>query len=337
MRGEGVYLNTGTAAHIDWDDGSLVRMEKYLSSPDSETGSYSYVRYRPPSEGFGKPLSILGAFTGNPWIAAAGTIASGGDIEDVITNVATGAVLNTLPPVLEDSFASLGIDADLLGMDALEFSDRMMDVQNDIVSGESGTDALVDNFGMAAVSAVADNIDIDIDLPESELLSDLGDAIEPIVNIVKAGADVVQEVTEPVIDVIDEGLDIFGEEVVDPVLQTVTTTGEAIIDPIDDALDTLGSEVIDPTLQAIGEAGQNIIDPIDDIIDAVDSPLGDLLGLGGNFFGNLLGGMQNQQPVARRVPTQTENIFDKELFKFDTKVKSTKEMLSPTMNLRRYG
>lgn len=261
MRGEGVYLNTGTAAHIDWE-GRLVRMEQYHSSPDSELGSYSHVRYQPPSEGFGKPLTILGTLTGNPWIAAAGTIASGGDIEDVITNVATGAVLQNInmPPVVEEGFASLGIDADLLGMDALEFSDRMMDVQNDIVLGESGTDALVDNFGIAAVSAVADNIDIDIDLPESELLSDLGDAIEPIVNVVKAGADVVQEVTEPVIDVIDEGLDIFGSEVVDPTLQAIQETGEAIIDPIDDALDAFGEEVVDPALQA----GSDVLSEVED-------------------------------------------------------------------------
>ena len=36
-------------------------------------------------------------------------------------------------------------------------------------------------------------------------------------------------------------------------------------------------------------------------------------------------------------PTQVEGLFDKELFKFDTEIKSTQEMLSPLMNLRRYG
>ena len=36
-------------------------------------------------------------------------------------------------------------------------------------------------------------------------------------------------------------------------------------------------------------------------------------------------------------PTQVEGLFDKELFKFDTEIKSTQEMLSPFMNLRRYG
>jgi hypothetical protein len=41
--------------------------------------------------------------------------------------------------------------------------------------------------------------------------------------------------------------------------------------------------------------------------------------------------------TTQRQPTQVENLFDKELFKFDTEIKSTQQMLSPMMNLRRYG
>jgi hypothetical protein len=193
-------------------------------------------------------------------------------------------------------------------------------------------------FGVPVIKQLGSALpDVDIDLPESQFLSDLGDALEPVVNVVKAGADVIQEVTEPVIDVIDEGLDVFGSEVVDPVLQTVKTTGEAIIDPIDDVIDTFGSEVVDPVLQTAGEIGQDIIDPIDDIIDAIDSPLGDLLEAGGDFLGGMLGGGQQDYQQRGISQTPVENIFDKELFKFDTEIKSTQEMLSPIMNLRRYG
>ena len=102
-------------------------------------------------------------------------------------------------------------------------------------------------------------------------------------------------------------------------------------------IDTFGSEVVDPVLQTAGEIGQDIIDPIDDIIDAIDSPLGDVLEAGGDFIKGMLGGVvggQQPQTVSR---TPVENIFDKELFKFDTEIKSTQEMLSPFMNLRRYG
>ena len=51
------------------------------------------------------------------------------------------------------------------------------------------------------------------------------------------------------------------------------------------------------------------------------------------MLGGVVGGQQ-PQTVSR---TPVENIFDKELFKFDTEIKSTQEMLSPMMNLRRYG
>ena len=106
--------------------------------------------------------------------------------------------------------------------------------------------------------------------------------------------------------------------------------GEPVVDTIDDALDTFGEEVVDPVLQTVGEVGQDIIDPIDDIIDAIDSPLGDLVEVGGDFLGGMLGGQGQQQRTA------TESLFDKELFKFDTEIKSTQRMLSPT-NRRRYG
>ena len=339
LKGEGVYLNTGTGAHIDWD-GRLVRMEQYHVSPDSEAGSYDTVRFQPPSEGFGKPLSILGAFTGNPFIAAAGTIASGGDIEDVVKNVATGALVSKIDiPVLEDSFASLGIDADLLGMEAAEFSDRMMDAQSDILTGESGTDALLNNFGKAAIGAVADTVDIDVDLPESELLSDLGDALKPVVGAVREAGSAFDDAVlqpiktglEPVVDVAQEGIDVLQEAV-----QPISDVTSDIEDIAKESGRKFDDAVLQPVKEGVQAVTEPVVDVIDDIIDAVDSPLGDVLQAGGNLLGGLLGGLGGQQPqtVSR---TPVEGLFDKELFKFDTEIKSTQEMLSPMMNSRRYG
>ena len=42
-------------------------------------------------------------------------------------------------------------------------------------------------------------------------------------------------------------------------------------------------------------------------------------------------------PMPQKEKTEVDGVFDKELFKFDTEIKSTQEMLSPFMNLRRYG
>ena len=339
LTGEGVYLNTGTGAHIDWD-APLKRQQKYLTSSGSELGSYSKIFVRPKAEGFGKPLSILGALTGNPIISAAGTIASGGDIGDVVKNVATGAIVSKIDiPVLEDSFASLGVDADLLGMEAAEFSDRMMDVQSDILTGESGTDALLNNFGKAAIGAVADTVDIDIDLPESELLSDLGDALKPVVGAVREAGSAFDDAVlqpiktglEPVVDVAQQGIDVVQEAV-----QPISDFTSDVEDIAKESGRKFDDTVLQPVKEGVQAVTEPVVDVIDDIIDAVDSPLGDVLQAGGNLLGGLLGGLGGQQPqtVSR---TPVEGLFDKELFKFDTEIKSTQEMLSPLMNLRRYG
>jgi len=355
LKGEGVYLNTGTAAHINWEDG-LKRNEQYHVSPDSEAGSYDTVRFRPPSEGFGKPLSILGAFTGNPFIAAAGTIASGGDIEDVVKNVATGALVSSIDiPIVEDGFASLGIDAELLGMEAAEFSDRMMDVQSDILTGESGTDALLDNFGKAAVSAVADTIDIDVDLPESELLSDLGDALKPVVGAVREAGSAFDDAVlqpiktglEPVVDVAQKGVDVVQEavqpisditsDIEDDILDAGRAFDDTVIDPIDDALDTFGEEVVDPVLQA----GSDVLSEGEDLLKEAGYVIDDIVDweslLKGALGGMLAGGVGGQQSTAQRTPTQTEDLFDRELFEFDLDNFNTTKDLLYSENSRRYG
>ena len=63
--GEGVYLNTGTAAHIDWDS-DLKRMQRYMTVPDSELGTYSQVFYRPEKQGIFDHwmADIIGLITG---------------------------------------------------------------------------------------------------------------------------------------------------------------------------------------------------------------------------------------------------------------------------------
>ena len=337
FRGEGIYLNTGTAAHIDWDAG-LKRMQRYQTSPDAELGTYSNVFVRPDPEGIAKPLAFVGAITGNPWLTAASSVAAGGDIEDAIKAGAKGYAIGQITaPILEDVVADFGIDKDLLGMDAEAFSEGMMDVQHAVLDGGNVEVALLKEFGVDAVKQLGSALpDVDIDLPESQFFSDLGDALEPVVGAVRAGGRAIDDAVlqpiktglEPVVDVAQQGIDVLQ--------QAGRDFDDTFIDPIDDVIDAFGSEVVDPTLQTLGEVGQDIIDPIDAFIDAIDSPLGDLLGAGGDLLGGMLGGSQGQQQQ-RTASTPTEGLFDKELFKFDTEIKSTQEMLSPMMNLRKYG
>ena len=321
FRGEGIYLNTGTGAHIDWDAG-LKRMQQYQSSPDAELGTYSTVFVRPDPSGLAKPLGVLGALTGNPWIGGAASLAAGGDLEDVLKGaVKSYAIGQVTTPILENTIAELGVDADLFGMEPEKFSESMMDVQTTILEGGDIEKALVKELGVPAVKKVAGAFgdalpDVDFETPQ--ILKDLEDVVklgvDPIVDVAQKGIDVVQTVTQPISDVTSDIEDIAkeaGREFDEAVLQPVKEGVQAVTEPV--------------------------VDVIDDIIDAVDSPIGDVLQAGGDLIQGMLGGVvggQQPQTVSR---TPVENIFDKELFKFDTEIKSTQEMLSPMMNLRRYG
>jgi len=315
FRGEGIYLNTGTAAHIDWDAG-LKRMQRYQTSPDAELGTYSNVFVRPDPEGIAKPLAFVGAITGNPWLSGASAVAAGGDIEDAIKAGAKGYAIGQITaPIFENTIANFGIDKDLFGMDAEAFSESAMDVQTAILEGKDIEEALLKEFGVDAVKQLGSALpDVDIDLPESQLFSDIEDAFEPVVNAVRAGGRAIDDAVlqpvkrglEPVVDVAQQGIDVLqqaGRDFDDKFLEPWTEpTGEFLSDA-EDKLKDLGRV-------------------IDDIV-----PFGDIAE-------GMLGGGQGQQ---RTASTPTEGLFDKELFKFDTEIKSTQEMLSPMMNLRKYG
>ena len=340
FRGEGIYLNTGTAAHINWDAG-LKRMQRYQTSPDAELGTYSNVFVRPDPEGIAKPLAFVGAITGNPWLTAASSVAAGGDLEDALKGAAKGyAIGQVTAPIFENTIANFGIDKDLFGMDAETFSESAMDVQTTILEGGNVEDALIKEFGVPAIKQLGSALpDVNIDLPESQLLSDIGDALEPVVGAVRAGGrafddTVLQPVKrglEPVVDVAQEGIDVLQEAV-----QPISDVTSDIEDIAKESGRKFDDTVLQPVKEGVQAVTEPVVDVIDDIIDTVDSPLGDVLQAGGNFLGGLLGGLGSQQPqtVSR---TPVEGLFDKELFKFDTEIKSTQEMLSPMMNSRRYG
>ena len=287
FRGEGFYLNTGTGAHIDWSS-SLKRGQDYRSTPDSELGTYSQVFVRPdpsnPVDAIIAPIVSLAA----PQLAPLLTAARGGDLEDIFKSVAIGELTGAIGgDFLEDTLANLGVDADLFGLDAETFTEGLGNVQETILEGGSGKEALLKEFGSEALEAVG------VDLPEFELPE----------------TGVIGDIRE------------LGRTLDDVLLQPVKEGVEAVTAPIED-LST-------PLKEAVETVGEPIVDLVDEVIDVVDSPLGDLLEgtLGGT------GGMM----AGTRKPTQVEGIFDKELFKFDTEIKSTQEMLSPMMNLRRYG
>ena len=388
--GEGVYLNTGTSAHIDWDS-DLKRMQRYMTAPDSELGTYSQVFYRPETESIldNVMVDVIAAVTGT---SAYLTAARGGDLEDVAKTYVAGEIT---APILEEVVGTFGVDADLFGMDAKDFSEGMMDVQETLIKGGDVEDALIKEFGVPVLKKAAGAIG-DM-LPEGgfetpQILKDAEDAIkvagrafddavlQKAKPIVEAVGDVGQEVIditaetfEPVVDLADKGLDVFGEKVVDPVLQVgsdvLSEVEDIFIDPIkevapvvEDVVKEGGRKFDEAVLQPIKEnvlepvvdVGQKVIDvvqeggrkfdeavlqPAKDFVEDIELPeapdLPDLPDMSMPDLPFSIGGLLDSGIPQQRTPV--ENLFDKELFKFDTEIKSTQEMLSPMMNSRRYG
>jgi len=289
FRGEGFYLNTGTGAHIDWDS-SLKRGQDYRSTPDSELGTYSQVFVRPDPSNFVDAIVAPIVSLAAPQFAPLLTAARGGDLGDIFTSYAVGELTGSLGgDFLEDTLANLGVDADLFGLDPETFTKGLGNIQETMLEGGSGKEAVLKEFGGEALEAVG------IDLPEFELPE----------------TEIIEDIKE------------LGRTVDATLLQPVKEGVETVTAPIED-LST-------PLKEAIETVGEPIVDVVDEVIDAVDSPIGDILetavsGLGG------VGGMMS----GARKPSQVEGLFDKELFKFDTEIKSTQRMLSPT-NTRRYG
>ena len=305
--GADVYLNTGTGAHIDFNSNMSAQGFDWQTT-GGEVGQYNQYQYREPEmqmsdKILSNPLVNLAmSIYGGPQGSALMSAARGGDIGDIIEGAAKGYVGDVVGDVvsgftadipvnlIEDTLANVGIDADLFGLDPTTFTEGLSNVQETLLEGGSGKEALLKEFGGEALDAIG------IDLPEFEL---------------------------PDTGVIGDIRDL-GREIDDTLLQPIKESVETVTAPIEDL-----STPLKETIETLGEP---VVDTIDDIIDAVDSPIGDILDTAVSSLGST-GGMM----AGTKKPTQVEDIFDKELFKFDTEIKSTQEMLSPMMNLRRYG
>jgi len=358
-----VWLNTGTALqHFETGTGAgaSVSYKDVLETPT--IGSYSFYETTPVFyEGKQEYKDAFAVFSdivstiyppAAPIAKAANAVVQGGDLEDALKAGGKAYVTNKFAEVTNEEilkgFDDLGIDVKALPENV---QNVIIDTSKATLQGDSGSDA----FKKSATGELLDSVDIDINLPDTNLKTP--QAIKNIGNAIVSGAESVGDVAEdilkppldfisetfeegvgfvadtfePAVDFLDEKLDALGESYVDPALQAAKEAGQSIIDPIDDALDTFGKEVVDPVLQAGSDVlseGEDLLKEagyaIDDIVDWESLLKGALGGLGG----------QQPQTVSR---TPVEGLFDKELFKFDTEIKSTQEMLSPMMNSRRYG
>jgi len=252
-------------------------------------------------------------------VETTGGVLSGQSGEEALTaafkNQLTDVVVDDLnldeDQLVADIKDTLGLDPDF------ELPAPVQNIVNNTTDAWVAGDSASDAFDSSIKSGVKDYV---------------GDVAE---DVVKVGAGAIADVL-PDIDIDFETPQIIKDvgnvavDVLRPPLEFVGETFEPVIEAGEQVLST-AEDVLEPVKEVVETVGEPIVDAVDKVIDAVDSPIGDVLktvvgGLGGT------GGMMS----GARKPSQVEGLFDKELFKFDTEIKSTQRMLSPT-NTRRYG
>ena len=307
-----------------------------------------------------------------PILQGTNTLVQGGDLEDALKSAGTayvgGKVGELANSEIIEGFDKLGVDITTLPQSAQNI---ILDTSKAVLQGDSGTD----EFKSSVTGEILDSIDIDIDASDfdfntPEFIKNFGDeiyagikaigdvaeeginlaedALRPVGDFAEEVIDLTADAFEPVVDFVDEGLDYFGETVVDPALQT----GSDVLSNVEDVVKEGGRVVDKYGLQPVKEFGEDAINKVKELADSlpefetpefnsldielpempdIDLPDIDLPNIELPF------NIEGMLAESEQTPTATEQLFDKELFKFDTEIKSTQELLSPMMNLRRYG
>ncbi len=178
-------------------------------------------------------------------------------------------------------------------------------------------------------------------------------AVEPVIETIEAGGRAIDKnITQPTIKAIGEGIDtisditseaedfvraggrVVDKNVIRPTIKTIDELVRKIPEPPEIDIDFPKIDIDLPEFTGLDidlpefKAPDINLPEIDIDLPSIDVELPEL-----SLDPKLLAGLMSTP----QQPTQVEGLFDKELFKFDTEIKSTQEMLSPLMNLRRYG
>jgi len=174
-------------------------------------------------------------------------------------------------------------------------------------------------------------------------------------DVVRAGGRAIDKnITQPTIKGIGEGVEAVSNVTseIEDVVSDIASEGEDVVRETGRAID---KNVIQPTKEGIDQLVRKIPEPPKIDIDlpefeAPDIDLPEFTGLDielpefeapdidlPSIDIDLPSIDLAESEEKEEEPTQVESLFDNELFKFDTKIKSTQQMLSPLMNLRRYG
>jgi len=287
--GQTFYLNTGIGTPESYGargDGEYVNL--------GGVGTYSTVFVEDPSgieRALTNPLvSTLLTAALPPVVRNALTVATADDPLRAAVGMLGGQYIN-------DALVEAGVTGATLGLSPEQFESAVNSTVEGVAQGEDLGEAVVSSFGKEVVS------NIDIDLPEFN------------VDLASFGLDIdTPEAIKQLEDVIKEG----GSAVAD----VIRTGGEALqplVQPIVDAASDIGRPIED-VVREVGSTAEDILEPVKDpILDALEMGI-DLASMEGiNMDGTY-------RPSASGIPTQVEELFGKELFKFETEIGISPEL-----------
>jgi len=287
--GQTFYLNTGIGTPESYGargDGEYVNL--------GGVGTYSTVFVEDPSgieRALTNPLvSTLLTAALPPVVRNALTVATADDPLRAAVGMLGGQYIN-------DALVEAGVTGATLGLSPEQFESAVNSTVEGVAQGEDLGEAVVSSFGKEIVS------NVDIDLPEFN------------VDLASFGLDIdTPEAIKQLEDVIKEG----GSAVAD----VIRTGGEALqplVQPIVDAASDIGRPIED-VVREVGSTAEDILEPVKDpILDALEMGI-DLASMEGiNMDGTY-------RPSASGIPTQVEELFGKELFKFETEIGISPEL-----------
>ena len=283
INGQTFYLNTGIGTPESYGargDGEYVNL--------GEVGTYSTVFVEDPSgieRALTNPLvSTLLTAALPPVVRNALTVATADDPVRAAVGMLGGQYIN-------DALGQAGFTGETLGLSPEQFESAVNSTVEGVAQGEDLGEAVVSSFGKEVVS------NIDIDLPEFN------------VDLASLGLDIdTPEALKELEDVIKEG----GSAVAD-VIRTGGEVLETAVQPIVDVASDIGRPIED-VVREVGSTAEDILEPVKDpILDALERGI-DLASMEGiNMDGTY-------RPSASGIPTQVEELFSDELFKFETEI-----------------
>jgi len=324
-----VFLNTGTLAHgigVDLSGSNpksvlnetlLKRIKESDNWVQGEFGKYSsYAFVEPEGEWyddllkFALPILNFAAPTVGKIVTGIVQLSTMDDLGDFFESAAKGYLVGQIAPdFLETNLSGIGIDADTLGVTDETFSRIAKNTQDNLLDGDNIQDSLTGAFLEEGGDFLKENI-----LPAAEdTLKDIGGgAYEVVAEILETPKELLEETFEPILTAIGDS----------EIVETIEETGKEIY------------EATSPVLSEAEDIVKDVGRELDDVVDfggiAKDAILSNF-GVGGTNVRNIA----STSGMLGGGFSQIENLFDKELFKFDEDIKSTQEMLSPIMNRRK--